>query len=119
MVRWKLFGRSKPKGEELEGEEPIQEEPKETVQPDTEQEPEETISIETEQEPEKPTLAEHHETLYTKRETPKKESINQTTWRDVNAIEGNVDNLRMSKTKEPVSELDKKVDKILSKRKKK
>lgn len=119
MVRWKLFGRYKSKEEKPESEEPIQEKPKEIMQSDTEQESEETISTETEQEPEKPTLVEHHETLYTKGTIPKKETINQTTWRDVNAIEENVDNLRMSKSKKPVSELDKKVDKILSKRKKK
>jgi hypothetical protein len=107
MVKWKLFGRSKPKEEEPEGEEPMQEEPKETMQSDTEQEPE------------KPTLAEHHETLYTKRATPKKETINQTTWRDINAIEENVDNLSRGRAKKPISGLDKKVDKILSKRKKK
>jgi len=116
MVRWKLFGRSKPKEEEPEGEESIQEESKETMQSDMEQEPEETI------------LAEHHETLHAVDSKSKKsssakakyrESYNQTSWRDVNAIEENVDNLRMSKTKKPVSELNKKVDKILSKRKKK
>ena len=115
MVRWKLFGRSKSK-EELESEELIQEEPEETMQSDIEQEPEETI------------LVEHRETLYTVDSKSKKSSsvktkyrepYSQTSWRDVNAIEENVDNLRMSKTKEPVSELDKKVDKILSKRKKK
>lgn len=104
MVKWKLFGRSKSK-EEPESEESIYEEPKETMQSDTEQEPEE------------PTLAEHHETLYSKGTIPKKETINQTNWRDVNAIEENVDSLR--KSKKPVSNLDKKVDKILSKKKKK
>jgi len=115
MVRWKLFGRSKPK----EDEEPEHQE----VQEPTPQEPEETIQPETEKEPEKPTMPEYRETLYTKGSTPKKgkkhhkETINQTTWRDINAIEENVDNIR--KSKKPVSKLDKKVDKILSRKKKK
>jgi len=114
MVRWKLFGRSKPKEEEPEGEEPIQEEPKETMQSDTEQEPE------------KPAMPEYRETLYTEGSIPKKdktyhkkETINQTTWRDINAIEENVDNLSRGRAKKPISGLDEKVNKILSKRKKK
>jgi len=114
MVRWKLFGRFKPK----EDEEPEHQE----VQEPTPQEPERTIQLETEHEPEKPEMPEYRETLDTKGSAPKKgkphkETINQTTWRDINAIEENVDNIRMSK--KPVSELDKKVDKILSKKKKK
>lgn len=113
MVRWKLFGKSKSK----EDEEP---EPQEA----TPQESEETIQPETEQEPEKTMLPEYHETLYaegsaTKKGKKDKETHSQRIWRDVNAIEERVDNIHKSKAKKPTSELNKTVDKILSKRKKK
>ena len=85
------------------------------------QESEETIQSETEEEPEKPTLPEYHETLYTKESTPKKdkETYSHTTWRDIKAIEEKVDNLNKVEAKKPKSKLDKTVDEILSKNKKK
>ena len=109
MARWKIFGRSKSEDGKSEREEFIK------VESD------EIIESEAEQEPEKPTLAEHRETLYAEGSTPKKKgkgSSNQRTWRDTKAIEENVDTISKRKPGKPVPELDKKVDEILSKKKK-
>lgn len=109
MVKWKLFSRSKSKDQESAYAESTQLESEETMQP------------ETEQEPEKQTLAEYNETLYSQGTGPKKikEAPSQATWRDIDAIEENVDNLRRkTKTKMPLSEIDKTVDRILSKKRK-
>jgi len=115
MTRWKLFGRSKSIDEELENEEPLQ------------IESEEAILSETEQEPEDSKMIEYHETLYSKDSKSKKHSkfqqaySDQRIWRDVNAIEENIDGLDKSKFKSPTSQLDddvnKTVDKLLSKKK--
>jgi len=110
MAKWKLFSRFKSKNEEQEVEEFQQGESTEII------------------EPEKPVLAEQSETLYAvgsaSKKSPSTERTNtrssdQRVWRDVNAIEENVDNIEKGKAKTPVSELDKTVDKLLSKRKKK
>lgn len=84
----------------------------------------ENVQQEEELEAEFQPLAEHHETLYaegsaTKKGKKDKETHSQRIWRDVNAIEERVDNIHKSKAKKPTSELNKTVDKILSKRKKK
>jgi len=110
MAKWKLFSRLKSKDEREKFEEFQQGELTETI------------------EPEKPILVEHSETLYavgsaskksssTKRTNPS--SSDQRIWRDVNAIEENVDDIEKGKAKTPESELDKTVDKLLAKRKKK
>lgn len=110
MAKWKLFGRSKSKDEGQEVEEFQQGESSETI------------------EPEKPILTEHSETLYAEGSTSKKSPSTKRTntspsdqriWRDVNAIEENVDYIEKNKAKTPTSELDKTVDKLLAKRKKK
>lgn len=110
MSRWKLFGKSKSKEEEItESEETIKEE-------ETEE------NIETDQEPEDQPLAEYHETLHTGVSTSKKKakaSSDQRIWRDVGGIEEKIDNLHKIKAQKPVSEIDKTVDKLLAKKKKK
>ena len=107
MARWKLFGRSKSIDEEIECEDPI--------------------LSETEQESEDSKMIEYHETLYSKDSKSKKHSkfqqayANQRIWRDLNAIEENIDGLDKSKLELSTSQLDsdinKAVDKLLSKKK--
>ena len=109
MARWKLFGRSKSK-EETECEEAVMSEP------------------EIKQKSEKSTSTEYKETLYTEGSAPKKYSASQKRnreledqriWRDVRAIEKSVDNIDKGKAQKPAQELDKAVDRILFKRKRK
>jgi len=110
MAKWKLFSRLKSKDEEQEVEGAQQGEPLEAI------------------EPEKPILAEQSETLYAVGSASKKlpstkrtntSPSDQRIWRDVNAIEENVDYIEKNKAKTPASNLDKTVDKLLAKRKKK
>ena len=110
MVRWKLFGRAKK--EDLDQNE---EENTETSMESSDEEKEVV------DEP----IAEYRETLETgkttSKTTTKKTTVpsKQRIWRDVDSIEGNIDNLHIKKAKKPVTELDKKVDGIIEKRKKK
>lgn len=103
MARWKFFGKSK-KDEEIE--------PQDTVIEDTQ------IVIEKESE-DKP-LAEYSETLESvstsKKKSMKKDSpqSDQRIWRNVGLIEEKVDKLHISRAQKPVTELDKKVDKLVS-----
>ena len=115
MARWKLFGRSKSIDEE-----PVSEEPSQIGS-------EENILSETEQEPEESKMIEYHETLYSTDSKSKKQSkfqqaySDQRIWRDLNAIEENIDGLDKTKVESPTSQLDedinKTVDKLLSKKK--
>ena len=115
-MAWKLFGKSKPKEEET----------KEPEESDIEEDIEEDVEIE-EEEPEEESkdepLAEHSETLETGKATSQKSgtttTFDQRVWRDVKGIEGRVDNLHITRAQKPVTELDKKVDKLIGKRKKK
>jgi len=110
MVRWKLFGRAKKEDSNHNEEENTE------------------ISIESSDE-EKETgeepIAEYRETLETGTTKSKTTAVKTTTpseqriWRDVDSIEENIDNLHIQKAKKPVTELDKKVDGIIEKRKKK
>jgi hypothetical protein len=109
MVRWKLFGRAK-KEDSNQNEE-------ENTEISMESSDEEK---ETGEEP----LAEYRETLETGKTTSKTTAVKTTPseqriWRDVDSIEGNIDNLHIQKAKKPVTEIDKKVDGIIEKRKKK
>jgi len=114
MSRWRLFGRSKPKEEEIT-------EPEETVSEEVIEE-----DIEIEQEPEDQPLAEYHETLHSgvstskkgKSKKQRKTKSDQRIWRNVDSIEEKVDNLHITRAKKPVTELDKTVDKLISKKKK-
>ena len=112
MARWKLFGRSKPIDEEPECEESFQIETEETILSETEQEPEDSKFIE------------YRETLYSKDSKSKKHSKSQQThkspsdqriWRDVNAIEENIDGLGKNKLESSISQLDDDVNKIVDK----
>jgi hypothetical protein len=109
MARWKLFGRSKSKEESECEESKISE-------------------SEIKQESEKPTSAEYKETLYTEGSAPKdysafqkrnRELGDQRIWRDVRSIEKSVDSIDKDKAQKPEQELEKTVDKILFKRKRK
>jgi len=75
-------------------------------------------TIEEQETGEKP-LAEYKETLHTGSKSKKTSNTvpNQAVWRDVNAIEDKVDNLHITRAKKPVTELDRKVDRLVEKRK--
>ena len=118
MSRWKLFDRFKSKEEVPHESEEMIECEKESKEESTPPESEETVQ----EEPEESTLVEYRETLHTEGSTTKKKNTtasDQRVWRDMNTIEKNIDNLRKTKKTKPRSELDKTVDKILSKSKKK
>ena len=98
MSKWKIFGKTKQKEDES-------------------QQTEEQTSIESKKLEESET-EKYSETLYTSKSTAKKTS-DQMVWRDVEAIEEKVDDLHIIKAQKPVTELDKTVDRLLQKRKKK
>ena len=110
MARWKLFGKSK-EDEVTDTKETVEEETEEIVKEESEDKP----------------LAEYSETLHAgKPATSKKSSgkhsskpSDQRIWRDVDSIEEKVDTLHISRAQKPVTELDKTVDKLISKKKKK
>lgn len=108
MAKWSLFRKSKSE-EETKEPEKIEETPRE-----------ETVKIQAEEEP----LAEHSETLQTGKPSSKKTSSaklpsDQRYWRDVDTIENKVDNLHKTRAEQPVTEVDRTVDKLIEKRKKK
>lgn len=114
MPRWKLFDKSKDEKKP---------EPEETIK-----EEEEKAAVEITQEPEVEPLAEYSETLQSGVTTSKKASSSkkgtiissdQRIWRDIVGIEGKIDNIHITRAEKPVTELDKTVDKLISKRKKK
>ncbi len=109
MSIWKLFGRLKPKKDEMI-------ERNETIK-------EEIEEIKTDQEKEDRPIVEYHETLHTSDSTFKKGKNtalqNQRIWRDVNTIENKIDDLHKTKAQKPVSEVEKTVDKLIAKQKKK
>ena len=113
MAKWKLFGKSE-KDKKTE----IEKTPEEKTEEVT---TEEEIIEESKDEP----LAEYSETLEStstsKKKSEKKSSppTDQRVWRDVDLIEEKVDKLHITKAQKPVTELDKKVDGIIEKRKKK
>jgi hypothetical protein len=103
MAKWKLFGKSKKEGEIK---------PKDSFKEETQ------VVIEKES-GDKP-LAEYSETLETV-STSKKKSVkkyptpsDQRIWRDVNSIEDKVDNLHITRAQKPVTELERKVDTLVS-----
>ena len=95
MVKWRVFSKSKEKIPDIK-----------------------EISItKTDEKP----LAEYKETLYTDYPKSKKQAYafsNQTAWRDVQAIEKNIDTIHITNAKKPTNELDKIVDRIIAKKKK-
>jgi hypothetical protein len=66
-------------------------------------------------------ITEYKETLYTDSYKPKKETYaysNQTMWRNIQAIERNVDTIHIDNTNKPSNDLEKIVDRIIAKKKK-
>ena len=104
MSKWKLFGRSKAKEEDI-------------VEPEVTKEEEEII--ETEIIEESQPLAEHHETLesdkYTSTEEKAKSPSRQSVWRDVGSIEKNVDSIHIEKATKPHTDVEKTVDTLIEK----
>jgi hypothetical protein len=117
MSKWKLFGSSKSKEEE--------ETENKELTANSEEIPETSEDDESESDVEP--LAEYKETVYSSNSKSKKSSSgkeenpysDQVVWRDVRAVEENIDNLHISKSRKPVSELDKKVDRLVRKNKRK
>jgi len=118
MVKLKVLDKLKPKKKEPKPEEEI-----------TPPKSEEATQSETVQDPKEPTLAEYHETLHSvdvasenKDSSYQREGVassEQRLWRDVRTIEENVDNISKHEPKTSEARLDKTVDKILVKTKKK
>ena len=118
MVKLKVLDKLKPKKKEPEPEE-------EPTPPKSE----EVAQSETVQDPNEPTLAEYHETLHSvdvdsenKNSSYQRDGVvlsEQRFWRDVKAIEENVDNISKHEPKTPEVGLDKTIDEILAKTKKK
>jgi hypothetical protein len=106
MSRWKLFGKSK-KNKETKTEEPVKEETQVVIEDESGDKP----------------LAEYSETVETVSTSKKKTTkttptpSDQRIWRDVNSIEEKVDNLHISRAQKPVTEIDKRVDKLIAKKK--
>lgn len=101
MGKWNLFG--KPKEEKTE-----------TKPPETEEKKEEKNKAH----------AEYRETLQTGKSTKKQSkntdsNVEQRVWRDVDSIEDKVDNLHITRAQKPATEVDRTVDKLIQKRKKK
>jgi len=131
VAKWKLFRRSKLKKEtEPEREEIAPLESEDIAHQGL------AVTVETEQESEEPAIPEHHEALYPIGHTPKKNTMatapyeepwKREGWENAATIEKNVDNLdtkameaRLETQAKPldVSDIDKKVDKLLVKMRK-
>jgi len=117
MVKWNIFSRSKSK----------------KIEPQTYQDSSQTLSenyssneaeenLTFEKETEDQPIVDYHETLQTKDSAHKEytgSSSDQRIWRNVRAIEKNIDKINTSKSRKPTSELEKKVDNIIKKKEKK
>jgi len=108
MIKWRLFGKSKDTkeiGPEGDLQEPVQE-VTETQE-----------CLETDEETEDLPLAEYHETLQTGKARSKKfqdsYESDQRIWRDVTLIEDKIDKLHKTRAEKPITEIDKKVDKLI------
>jgi hypothetical protein len=105
MAKWSLFKKLKPENEDITIKETKiinEEEYKQTHEP----------------------LAEYKETLYASTKSSKKISKNISSneeiyWRDVGSIEKKIDKLHITRAQKPTTQVDKTVDKIIQKRKKK
>ncbi|MCJ7572166.1 MAG: hypothetical protein MUO82_09885 [Candidatus Thermoplasmatota archaeon] len=107
MAKWSLFRKSKPENVYL-----------------TTDETEEIITNKEEYRKDNKPLAEYKETLYTGAKSSKKTKsttslTEQRYWRDVDLIEKKVDNLHIIRVQKPATEVDKTVDKLIQKRRKK
>jgi hypothetical protein len=106
MIKWNLFKILKHENEDVKTKEPQVIKNEEV--------------IEQKDEP----LAEYKETLFTSKKSSKKSSNTSSSnenryWRDVDSIEKKIDKLHITQAKKPTTELDKKVEKIIQKQKKK
>ena len=120
MAKWKLFNKSKTKDNKISESNENKKEQSEKKD-ETEDKIVETEIIseeETKINEDKP-LAEYSETLETGVPTSKKGKsphINKKRlWRDFDLIEEKIDNLHISRAQKPITEIDKKVDSIVSK----
>lgn len=111
MIKWRLFSKSK-ETKETKPEEVIQENSEELTESDEEMD----IKEDTEDMP----LTEYHETLQTGKPRLKKYSISQETyesdqriWRNVSLIEERIDKLHKTLAEKPITDIDKKVDRII------
>lgn len=107
MAKWSLFKKSKPENEYI---------PTDEIK--------EIITNKREYEKDYKPLAEYKETLHTSTKSSKKtknttSSTDQRCWRDVDLIEKKVDTLHITQAQKPTTEVDKTVDKLIQKRKKK
>jgi hypothetical protein len=99
----------------------------EKLKNNSELESKDKIQLETDQEPET-ILAEYKETLYSGKITEEKEythleknkiNSNQRIWRNLDAIEENINGLHRSKVKTSLSDLNGKIDRLLASKQKK
>jgi hypothetical protein len=108
MIKWRLFGKSK-ETEEIK--------PKEEIQEPIQEAPETAEDLEKVEETEGKSLAEYHETLQTGKARSKKfqdsYESDQRIWRDVSLIEGKIDKLHKTRAEKPITEIDKKVDRLI------
>ncbi|KYK21952.1 hypothetical protein AYK24_02815 [Thermoplasmatales archaeon SG8-52-4] len=118
MAKWKLFSKSKTKDDKISD---SKESEKEIIEKKDESEDTvvETEVISDEEKRDDQPLAEYSETLETGVPTSKKgkstKSTKQRLWRDFDLIEEKIDNLHISRAQKPITEIDKKVDSIVSK----
>lgn len=106
MSKWKIFNKSKSKVDKI-------------PEPETTETSESDKPVENKENTDNQPIAEYHDTVYTEeyRAKKRKEAVNnQQVWRNVDAIEKKVDILHITRAQKPVSELDKKVDKLIEKR---
>jgi len=131
MGKWNIFKRSKKQEKnEPQTVEIIEDEDIETTHIYTEEEPEENIQNQSDN------LAEYDETLNTNtkpktfvnkdKKTEEKEGYiedeidnEQRHWRDINTIEKKIDELHITKAKKPKTDVEKTVDTLIEKNKKK
>ena len=111
MIKWRLFSKSKETKETK---------PEEDIQKNLEEVTEIEEGLETEEVTEDKPLAEYRETLQSGKPRSKKYSISQETyesdqriWRDISLIEEKVDKLHKTRAERPITEIDKKVDKLI------
>ena len=111
MIKWRLFGKSKDV-DDTESKKDFQESVQEITQTDE--------CNDTEEEMDNQPLAEYHETLHSGKPRSKSYSGSQATvesdqriWRDIILIEEKIDQLHKTRAEKPITEIDKKVDRLI------
>jgi hypothetical protein len=111
MIKWKLFGKSKDI-DDSESDQDIQEPNQEFTESEE--------CNDTKDEMDNQPLAEYHETLQSGKPTTKSRTVSQGSiesdqriWRDIVLIEEKVDQLHKTRAEKPITEIDKKVDKLI------